>query len=173
MTMAPGYLMLLALVAIQRVMELFRSRRNEAAMRRAGASEHGGAHYPWMVAMHALFLPACAAEVLFLGRPFHPLVGGIALVVLAAAMALRVWTLRTLGDRWTTRVIVVPGRPLVTTGPYRWLRHPNYLAVVLEFLAIPLVHGAWVAAAVFSLANLVVLAIRIRVEERALAEAVP
>jgi methyltransferase len=173
MTTVSAYLMLLALVAIQRIAELIRSRRNEAAMRRAGASEHGGAHYPLMVAMHALFLPVCAVEVLLFERPFHPLIGGVALAILAAAMALRMWTLKTLGDRWTTRVIVVPGRTLVATGPYRWLRHPNYLAVVLEFLAIPLVHGAWVAAVVFSLANLVVLAIRIRVEERALAEAVP
>jgi methyltransferase len=89
-------------------------------------------------------------------------------IVLGAAMALRWWTLATLGERWTTRVLVVPGEEMVSSGPYRWLRHPNYLAVVLEIAAIPMIHCAWLTALVFTIANLVLLRERIRVEEEAL-----
>ena len=92
------------------------------------------------------------------------------MLVLGAALTLRWWTLATLGDRWTTRVLVIPGEELVTTGPYRWLRHPNYLAVVLEIAAIPMVHFAWLTATIFSFANLALLSERIGVEERALDE---
>ncbi len=130
----------------------------------------GAGHYPWMVALHTTFLLSCVAEVWFLDRPLRPLVAAVAMLVLGAALTLRWWTLTTLGDRWTTRVMVVPGEDLVTTGPYRWLRHPNYLAVVMEIAAIPMVHLAWLTATVFSFANLVLLSKRIRVEERALDE---
>ncbi len=159
---------LVGVVALQRLWELRVANRNLAALVRGGAYEVGAGHYPWMVALHASFLVGCVAEVWGLRRPFVEPIALASLAVLAAALALRWWTLRTLGDRWTTRIIVVPGEALVAGGPYRWLRHPNYLAVVLEIVAIPMLHCAWLTAAVFSLANLVVLRVRIGCEERAL-----
>lgn len=164
------YTALVVLVALQRLAELALSRRNERRLRSRGAVEAGAGHYPWMVALHAAFLASCVAEPWWLGRPFVPALAGAALAVLLAATGLRVWTLRTLGGRWTTRVLVLPGEPLVAGGPYRYLRHPNYLAVVLEMAALPLVHAAWATAVVFSALNAVLLRVRIRVEERALEE---
>ena len=164
------YTVLIAVVAIQRLWELDVSRRHLRVLKARGAIELGAGHYPWMVALHTTFLLSCVAEVWFLDRPLRPLVAAVAMLVLGAALTLRWWTLTTLGDRWTTRVMVVPGEDLVTTGPYRWLRHPNYLAVVMEIAAIPMVHLAWLTATVFSFANLVLLSKRIRVEERALDE---
>jgi methyltransferase len=121
-----------------------------------------------MVALHTLFLVACVAEVWLVGRPFVPWLGWPALAVLAAAQGLRYWTISTLGERWTTRVLVPPGESLVAGGPFRFVRHPNYLAVALEIAALPLVHTAWLTALLFSLANAVLLRARIGVEEKAL-----
>lgn len=163
------YTLLVLLVAVQRLAELRVSRRNERRLRARGAVEAGAGHYPVMVGLHAAFLVACVVEVRLLGRPFLPLLGVPALGVLLAAQGLRYWTLATLGERWTTRVLVPPGEPLVAAGPFRYLRHPNYLAVVLEILALPLVHTAWLTALVFSLANAALLRVRIEAEERALA----
>jgi methyltransferase len=162
------YTVLVVLVALQRLAELALSRRHERRLRSRGAVEVGSGHYPWMVALHAAFLASCLAEVWWLDRPFVPALAAIALAVLVAATALRVWSLRTLGGRWTTRVLVLPGAALVAGGPYRFLRHPNYLAVVLEMAALPLVHAAWATALAFSAANALLLRRRIRVEERAL-----
>jgi methyltransferase len=156
---------LIAIIAIQRVWELGLSSRHLRALKARGAIEVGTGHYPWMVALHTAFLVSCVAEVWLLDRPWRPGLAAFAGLVLGAAVALRWWTLATLGERWTTRVLVVPGEALVTFGPYRWLRHPNYLVVVLEIAAIPMVHGAWLTAAVFSVANLALLRERIRVEE--------
>jgi methyltransferase len=165
------YTVLVVLVALQRLAELAVSRRHERRLRVRGAVEVGGGHYPWMVALHAAFLASCLAEVWWLDRPFVPALAAIAVAVLLAATGLRAWTLRTLGGRWTTRVLVLPGEALVAGGPYRHLRHPNYLAVVLEVAALPLVHTAWATALAFSAANALLLRRRIRVEERALAGA--
>lgn len=162
------YTVLVGLVALQRLAELTLSRRHERRLRSRGAVEVGGGHYPWMVALHAAFLASCLAEAWWLGRPFVPALAATALAVLLAATGLRVWTLRTLGARWTTRVLVLPGEELVAGGPYRFLRHPNYLAVVLEVAALPLVHAAWATAIVFSALNVLLLRVRIGVEERAL-----
>ena len=159
---------LVAIVAMQRLWELRVSKRNFRALSARGAIEIGSDHYPWMVVLHASFLVSCVAEVWLLDRPWEPYVAAVALTVLAAALGLRWWTLRTLGERWTTRVVVVPGENLVAGGPYRWLRHPNYVVVVTEIAAIPLVHCAWATALVFSIANLVLLRERIQVEEAAL-----
>nr|HRC86988.1 isoprenylcysteine carboxylmethyltransferase family protein [Thermoanaerobaculia bacterium] len=123
-----------------------------------------------MVALHTAALVAAPVEVWGLGRPFLPGLATVALAVALAALLLRVWVIRTLGERWTTRVIVLPGAPVVAGGPYRFLRHPNYLAVILELAALPLVHTAWVTALAASLGNAFLLRERIRVEERALAE---
>ena len=162
------FVALVALVAAQRLVELSVSRRNlERAVARGGV-EYGGRLYPWMVATHAAFLAAGPVEVLLLERPWIPALGVPMAALLLLAQALRYWTIGALGGRWTTRVVLVPGDPLVVTGPYRWVRHPNYVAVAIEFIALPLVHAAWLTAAAFSLANAAVLWRRIRVEDAAL-----
>jgi methyltransferase len=165
-----AYTVLVAAIAIQRLWELRVSRRHVRALRARGAIEVGGGHYPWMVLLHIGFLLSCLAEVWLLERPWRPALAVVAVSILAAALALRWWTLGTLGERWTTRVLVVPGEELVSDGPYRWLRHPNYLVVALEILSIPLVHGAWLTAIIFSAANGVLLRERLRVENGALEE---
>jgi len=115
------------------------------------------------------FLVACPLEVFLLDRPFRPWLGASMLVLLGATMALRYWVVATLGVRWNPRIVVAPGWTPETGGPYRWMRHPNYLAVVLELAALPLVHGAWITASTAGISNAVILAIRIRAEEAALA----
>lgn len=162
------YLGFLGLLALERVLELVLSRHNARQARAAGAVEAGQGHYPVMVAFHTLFLVSCAAEVLLVPRSFPGPLGWVALGVAVAAQGLRYWAVASLGPRWNTRVLVWPGVPPVTSGPYRFLRHPNYLAIVLEMLAVPLVYGAWVTAGVFSLGNLLLLRVRIRSEEKAL-----
>jgi methyltransferase len=124
-----------------------------------------------MVTLHTALLLACPAEVWLADRPVLPALAWPMLALLAASQALRWWCVHTLGPRWNTRVIVVPGLPLVTGGPYRWrwLRHPNYAAVVAEGVALPLVHTAWVTATAFTVLNAVLLTVRIRCENRALA----
>ena len=133
-----------------------------------GGTELGQRHFRVMTLLHTAFLVACVCEVVFLRRPFPGTLGWAALAVALLAQALRYWAVFTLGDRWNTRIIFIPGAQPVTTGPYRFIRHPNYLAVILEFLAVPLIHGGYLTAAVFSLANAVLLAVRIRAEEAAL-----
>jgi len=165
-----AYLALLALVAAERAFELWLSRRNAARAFARGGIEVGREHFGWMRALHAALLAGCALEVTRLGRTFDARLGIPMLALVIAAQALRYWAIATLGARWNVRVIVVPGEPAVTTGPYRWLRHPNYLAVAIEGLALPLVHSAWLSALAFSALNAVLLRTRIRVEERALAE---
>jgi methyltransferase len=122
-----------------------------------------------MKALHTAFFFACAGEVLLLHRPFIPALGWPMLALVVLAQGLRYWAVLTLGRRWNVRVLVVPGDPAVTAGPYRYLRHPNYLAVVIEGVAVPLVHTAWITALAFTLANAALLRVRIRCEEEALA----
>jgi methyltransferase len=167
------YAGLVGLVAAARLVELSVSRRNVRRLRERGAVEVGSAHYPWMVLVHAAFLIACPLEVFLLDRPWIAPLGATMLVLLAAAMAARYWVIATLGGRWSTRVLCLPGVPLVRRGPYRFLRHPNYAAVVVEMGALPLVHGAWWTAAVFGIANALVLRERIAVENAALARFAP
>lgn len=164
------YLVLLALLAAERGVELRLSRRNAALAFAQGGIERGQRHFRVMKLLHTAFFAACAAEVVLLRRPFLPALGAAMLAVALGAQALRWWAIASLGPRWNVRVIVVPGAPAVRRGPYRFLRHPNYLAVVLEGFAVPLVHGAWLTALVFSAANAVLLAVRIRCEEEALAD---
>ena len=167
------FLLLIAAVAVERLVELVVSRRHERALRARGAVEAGASHYPLMVALHAALLAGAPAEVLLLDRPFLPWLGWPMLALVAATMTLRYWVIATLGERWTTRVLVLPGAPLVARGPYRWLRHPNYLAVTVEVFALPLVHTAWLTAIICGVANLAVLALRIRVENVALDSVAP
>jgi methyltransferase len=166
-----SYLALLALLGLERLFELWLSRKNARLAFAQGAVEVGQFHYRIMAALHTAFLICCALEAWLLHRPFPGLLGWAALGAALLAQGLRYWAIFTLGPRWNTRVIVLPTVPPVTSGPYRFLRHPNYLAVVIEMLAIPLVRGAWICAVFFSLANAALLAVRIRAEERALGPA--
>lgn len=168
--MVNAYLAFLALVAAERAFELWLSRRNATRALAQGGIEVGQSHFAFMRALHVAFLASCALEVALLHRGFEPRLGLPMLGLALGAQALRYWAIATLGPRWNVRVIVVPGEPVVTSGPYRWLRHPNYLAVVIEGFAIPLIHGAWLTALAFSALNAALLRVRIRVEERALAE---
>lgn len=163
------YTALLGAVALERLAELVVSRRNAAWSFARGGVEHGAGHYPVMVVLHSAFLVGCLAEPWLLGRPFLPALGWPMLGVALGCQGLRWWVITTLGPRWNTRVIVVPDLPRVTGGPFRWFNHPNYLAVVLEGLALPLIHTAWLTAAVFTVCNAALLAVRVRVEDRALA----
>ncbi|MFE2599499.1 isoprenylcysteine carboxyl methyltransferase family protein [Streptomyces sp. NPDC059396] len=162
------YGVLVLAVGAERVAELVVARRNTRWSLERGAVERGRGHYPPMVALHTALLFGCLAEVWLGDRPFTPALGWTMVAVVVAAQALRWWCIRTLGPRWNTRVLVVPGLPLVTGGPYRLLRHPNYVAVVAEGLALPLVHGVWLTALLFTVLNAVLLTVRIRCENRAL-----
>lgn len=159
---------LLVLVVVERLVELTISRRNQRWLVARGAIEVGAGHYPWMVLLHSLFLASCLVEVWGLNRPFYPILAVAMIMALVVSMALRYWVIATLGRRWTTRVLCLPGEPVVTAGPFRFFRHPNYLAVVIEILALPMVHTAWLTAIVFSAANGFLLARRVRVEEAGL-----
>ena len=170
MTSQLAYCAFLAGIAAERLFELRLSKRNAAAAFARGGIEVGREHFGAMRALHAVFLGACALEVVLLQRTFEPLLGWPMLALALGAQSLRYWAIASLGPRWNVRVIVTPGDPVVTSGPYRWLRHPNYLAVVIEGFAIPLIHGAWISAALFSALNAWLLRVRIRVEESALAE---
>ncbi|MFF0290446.1 isoprenylcysteine carboxyl methyltransferase family protein [Streptomyces sp. NPDC005262] len=167
------YTVLVLLVAVERLAELVTARRNAAWSRLHGAAEYGQGHYPVMVALHTGLLAGCLAETWFGGRPFLPALGWPMLALALGAQGLRWWCITTLGPRWNTRVIVVPDLPLVTAGPYRWLSHPNYVAVIVEGVALPLVHTDWLTATAFTLLNLPLLATRVRCENTALAGAAP
>lgn len=164
----PPYTLLVLLVAFERLVELNVARRNAAWSFERGGKEHGGGHYPVMVLLHTGLLAGCLAEVAYGGRPFAAALGWPMLGLVLAAQVLRWWCVVALGPRWNTRVIVVPGLPLVDRGPYRLMRHPNYLAVAVEGAALPLVHGAWITALCFTLANARLLAVRLRCENAAL-----
>jgi methyltransferase len=168
---AGWYVALVAVVALVRLVELSVAQLNLRWARERGGVESGAEHYPVMVALHTGLLVGCVAEVLAGDRPFLPALGWPMLVLLAGAHALRWWCIRTLGPQWNTRVVRVPGAPLVTGGPYRRLRHPNYVAVVVEGIALPLVHTAWITAVAFTVLNALLLRVRLRVENRALATA--
>lgn len=168
--MVSAYLSLIVLLAILRLFELALSRRNAAWVFEQGGIEVGQGHFRVMKALHAAFLIGCVVEVWLLRRPFEPVLGFTMLGLLVLTQGLRYWAIFSLGKLWNVRVIVIPGSEPVSRGPYRFLRHPNYLAVVLEGIAIPLIHGAWITAVVFTVANALLLRVRIRVEERALAE---
>lgn len=160
---------LILAVGVERVAELVLSRRHVRWALARGGSERGQGHYPFMVVLHAALLLGAVVEVWVAGRPFLPALGWPMLALVLAAQGLRWWCIVTLGRQWNTRVVVVPGLPRVRRGPYRLVAHPNYVAVAVEGLALPLVHTAWVTAAAFTLLNAALLALRIRVEESALA----
>ena len=165
-----AYTLLVLAVAVERVAELVVAQRHLRWARARGAVESGQGHYPFMVALHTALLVGCLVEVQLLDRPFYLWLAVPMLALLVASQALRWWCIQTLGPQWNTRVVVVPGLPLVRSGPYRWLRHPNYVAVVAEGVALPLVHTAWLTAVLFTVLNAAVLTARIRCENQLLAE---
>lgn len=164
------FAVLIAAVGIERLAELVVSRRNGAWSLAHGGQEVGSSHYPVMVALHSSLLIGALVESFY--RPFLPALGWPMLVLTGLAQCLRWWCITTLGRRWNTKIIVIPGLPLVAGGPYKVLRHPNYVAVVVEGFALPLIHTAWTTALVFTLANAVLMRVRIGAENVALAQAV-
>jgi methyltransferase len=154
--------LVLGLVTVQRLGELVIARRNTARLMQRGAQEVGAGHYPLIVALHAAWLLGLWA--LAWNRPISLIWLGVFVIL----QGLRIWVLLTLRERWTTRIIVLPGAPLVAKGPYRLLSHPNYAVVVAEIAVLPIAFGLFYFAAVFSILNAVVLWIRIRAEHRAL-----
>lgn len=167
------FTILIVAVGIERIAELRVARRNRQWSLDHGGVEYGRRHYPLLVVAHVGLLAGCLVEV-WLRRPeFVAPLGFTMLAVVILSQALRWRCIRTLGPHWNTRVIIIPGMPLVRTGPYRLLAHPNYIAVVAEGIALPLVHTAWITATCFTVVNAVILSIRIRVENRALASAAP
>lgn len=162
------YLCLVGLTAVERLVELVVGKRNTAWSLSQGGIEYGQGHWPWMVTLHTLFLVSCAAEVVLLNTVFSPIIGSIMLIVALGCQALRWWCIKTLGHRWNPRVIVVPGLPAVQHGPYRFFPHPNYIAVAVEGIALPMIHGAWRTAVGFTILNTILLSVRIRCENKAL-----
>ena len=161
---------LLAALAAQRLLELRKSRRNEAYLFARGAREHAPEQMPWMQLLHGSWFFAMLLEVWLLGAEVLPMLSTIAFAVFLIGQTLRYAAMHALKERWTVRILTLPAAPPVVEGSYQYLRHPNYLGVILEIAAVPLLHGAWRSAVVFTLANAALLAWRIRVEEAALAE---
>lgn len=155
-------------VALQRLFEVRLSRRHERTLRARGAVESAAGQLPVMVALHGAWILAMLGEVWMRHPPFRPWLAAAALLVFAAGQALRWCAIVALGPRWTVRVLTMPSAEPVTTGVYRYLRHPNYLGVVLEVASLPLVHGAVWTSVIFSIANALMLRARIRSEESAL-----
>ena len=157
-----------ALVALQRLAELRLSRQNEKRLRELGAREHAAGHFIVMQLLHTLWLISIVVEVVWLQPAFHASVSVPAALCFGIGQGLRYAAIKALGGRWCVRILILPGAAPITGGVYRYLRHPNYLGVVLEIAALPLMHSAWRTAVLFSLANVLLLAVRIREEERAL-----
>ena len=164
------FLGFVALLGVQRLFELRLSNRNERRMRRSGGREHARETYRWIVGLHTAWFAAMLLEVFAVKRKFSPRLALPAFGMFAAGQALRLAAIRTLGWRWSTRIMTVPGPAgaPVERGIYQYIRHPNYLGVQLEIMAAPLVHSAYLTAAAFGVANLLLLRDRIRREEQAL-----
>ena len=165
------YLAISAALVSERIFELWLSNRNARLAFARGGIELGRGQYRIIVAFHTLFIAACAFGAMRNAPAFPDTLSMAALAGEIAAQTLRFWSVATLGQNWNTRVIVIPHKEPVTTGPYRYIRHPNYVAVALEIVCVPLIRGLVILAAVFSIANALLLASRIRLEERAMGEA--
>ena len=163
-----AYLALLFAVALLRLYELRISRRHQADLVARGASKVVDPRFRWMVLLHSSVLLGSALEVVFLDRPFYPLFAAVCFAIFLAANAVRWWVIRTLGDHWNVQVVDSTAMGIVSTGPFRYVRHPNYAAVFVEMLVLPLIHCAWITAALGSLAHLLVLSQRLATEERVL-----
>ncbi len=165
------YTVIVGLVALERLAELVVAKRNLAWSLQRGGRESGFSHYPFMVVLHTGLLAGCLLEVWLGHRSFQPALGWTMLALLVASQALRWWCIRTLGHQWNTRIVVTPGLPRVSGGPYRLFAHPNYVAVIAEGFALPLIHGAWLTALAFTVLNALLLTVRIRAENEALRSA--
>ncbi len=163
-----AFTILILLVGLERVAELVVSQRNVRWSMERGGQEFGRGHYPAMVVLHVGLLVGALVEVHVADREIIPALAVPMLLLVVAAQALRWWCIASLGPRWNTRVVVVPGLPRVARGPYRWLSHPNYVAVVVEGFALPLVGSAWITAVCFTTLNAALLTVRIRTENAAL-----
>ena len=163
-----AYLALLCLVALLRLYELRLSRRHQQQMVSRGAAKVDEPRFRWMVLLHTGVLLGAACEVVFLHRPFIPSLAAVCLVIFLAANAVRWWVIRTLGEHWNVQVMNSTGLGVITTGPFRYVRHPNYAAVFAEMLVLPLIHTAWITALVGSTAHVLVLSQRLATEERVL-----
>ena len=158
-----------ALVAVQRLFELVVARRNERRARARGAVERGQGHYPLIVALHTLWLVSTLVEGMLRG-PDLPDLWPVPLALFLLVQPLRYWALFSLGERWNTKILIVPGEKPVRRGPYKYLDHPNYVVVAVEILAFPLIFGAWITALIFTGLNAAILSVRIREENRALSQ---
>ena len=170
MVSAIVYSIFIGLTAAERLLEVQISNRNAKWSFDQGGVEKGKGHYPYMVILHTGFLFACVGEVWFFEREFKPALGYPMLVLAVLCQLLRWWCIGSLGKRWNTRVILVPGLPRLTNGPYRYFSHPNYVAVVLEGFALPLLHSAYITSIAFTVLNAWLLYVRISCEETALQE---
>jgi len=163
-----AYLALLLLVALLRIVELQISRRHQRGMVAHGAAKVNDPRFRWMVLLHSGVLVGAAVEVVFLHRPFIPVLAVVCFVIFLAANVVRWWVIRTLGEHWNVQIMNSTGLGVITTGPFRYVRHPNYAAVFVEMLVLPLIHTAWITAIAGSLAHIVVLSQRLSTEERVL-----
>ena len=163
-----AYLGLLVVVALLRFYELLISRSHQREMLANGASRVVDPIFRPMVILHTAVLLGCAIEVVFLHRPFYPLLAAICFTIFLAANVVRWWVIRTLGEHWNVEVINSTSMGVITTGPFHYVRHPNYAAVFVEMLALPLIHSAWLTAGIGSAAHILILSRRIRTEERVL-----
>jgi methyltransferase len=167
----PVFFALLAGLITERLCELWLSKRNARRALARGGIELGRGQYGLMVVFHTLFIVACAVEASLRTSYFPRSLSIVALVGEAAAQVLRYWSVATLGEKWNTRVIVIPNTPPVTSGPYRYIRHPNYTAVAIEIACVPLIRGAVITAVACSVLSTLLLRARVRLEEQALGEA--
>ncbi|MDW0116019.1 isoprenylcysteine carboxylmethyltransferase family protein [Sporosarcina thermotolerans] len=160
----------ISIVILQRLIELFIARRNEKWMKSQGAFEAGATHYPFMVGLHILFFISLLTEVLFFNRELS-LIWPFLLAIFLVTQLLRIWCLSSLGKFWNTKIIVLPNAQVVRKGPYKWIRHPNYIIVATELLVLPLLFNAFFTAVLFTLLNCWMMTVRIPTEEKALKEA--
>ncbi len=167
------YTILVLATGLERLYELRISKKNARIAMEQGGNEVGRGHFPWMVALHTSLLVGAIAEVWIFDRPFIIWLGIPMLIITLACQFARYWIISTLGWQWNTRVIVVPGAQRIRRGPYRfrWLRHPNYWIVVIEGIALPMIHTAWVTAVIFTILNaILLLGFRVPTEDEALKE---
>ncbi|MGG1482606.1 isoprenylcysteine carboxylmethyltransferase family protein [Peribacillus castrilensis] len=157
------------LIAIQRLVELYIAKQNEKQLKAGGAIEYGESHYKWMVLMHLSFFIVLIIEVIALERDISGL-WPIWLTLFLIAQSGRIWVIRSLGKHWNTKIIVVPDADVVIKGPYKFLKHPNYIIVATEILVISLLFNAYYTAIIFSLLNVWMMMVRIPLEEKALKE---
>ncbi|MEK4228204.1 isoprenylcysteine carboxyl methyltransferase family protein [Solibacillus sp. FSL H8-0538] len=164
------FFVIISLVIAQRLIEVLIAKRNEKRMFAQGAYEVGASHYPYMLALHSSFFVSLFAEVLYFERSIS-LIFPVLFVIFLIVQALRIWCLTSLGQFWNTKIIILPGSNVIKTGPYRFIRHPNYVIVCMEILLLPLMFQAYLTALVFTCLNFAMLLVRIPQEEKALREA--